>query len=190
MARSDGRTRSGCASGWRLWRQSLPLQQTIVLGFSQGAAMALDVAADLPVAAVIACSGYPHPGWSPHAPLPPILLSHGRADPVVPYAASEELQRGSGAAPAARAELLGFPGATPSTPPCSPSIRSFLLGAARPAAPSPMNKPPRIPGIQRGLLGPWARGWAQTKAYSYSSISSQSSEPLASRPAKRLSSPT
>ncbi|WP_315855543.1 dienelactone hydrolase family protein [Synechococcus sp. RedBA-s] len=106
--------------------ESLPLQQTIVLGFSQGAAMALDVAADLPVAAVIACSGYPPPGWSPHAPLPPILLSHGRADPVVPYAASEELQRLWRSA-GGESQLLGFPGGHTIDPALFPSIRSFLL---------------------------------------------------------------
>ena len=40
--------------------ESVPLQNTALLGFSQGAAMAVDAAADLPLAALIACSGYPH----------------------------------------------------------------------------------------------------------------------------------
>lgn len=110
---------------------SVPLQRTALLGFSQGAAMALDVAtggggegaeADgaandagvgaepdpgrpargaLPLAALIACSGYPHPGWQP-LPLDPepnqgsttkFLLTHGEQDPVVPFAASVELER-------------------------------------------------------------------------------------------------
>lgn len=105
--------------------QSLPLERTVVLGFSQGAAMALDVASDLPVAGVICCSGYPHPGWNPRAPLPPILLTHGRADPVVPYAASEELQRlwrNAGG----DSQLLGFPGEHTIDTALFPDLRSFM----------------------------------------------------------------
>ena len=75
----------------------VPLQQTALLGFfSQGAAMALDVAtagSGLPLAGLIGCSGYPHPAWQPTAAsLPKILLTHGKQDPVVPYGASEALQ--------------------------------------------------------------------------------------------------
>lgn len=105
--------------------ESLPLERTVVLGFSQGAAMALDVASDLPVAGVIGCSGYPHPGWSPRAPLPPILLTHGRRDPVVPYAASEELLRlwrNAGG----DSQLLGFPGEHTIDPALFPALRSFM----------------------------------------------------------------
>lgn len=105
--------------------ESLPLERTVVLGFSQGAAMALDVASDLPVAGVICCSGYPHPGWNPRAPLPPILLTHGRADPVVPYAASEELQRlwrNAGG----DSQLLGFPGEHTIDTALFPALRRFM----------------------------------------------------------------
>lgn len=97
----------------------IPLSRTVVLGFSQGAALALDVATaaeGLPLAGVIACSGYPHPDWQPGAveagqggPVPAVLLTHGRQDPVVPYAASEALLqqlRGSGRP----AQLIGFAG--------------------------------------------------------------------------------
>jgi len=88
------------ALGQRLQRlaATVPLERTALLGFSQGAAMALDVAStgQLPLAALIACSGYPHPDWRP-APLNPgprrVLLTHGSDDPVVPYAASEEIER-------------------------------------------------------------------------------------------------
>ena len=62
---------------------------TVVLGFSQGAAMALEVVPDPPLAGVIACSGYPHPGHLCKAPAAPVLLIHGRQDPVVPVQASE-----------------------------------------------------------------------------------------------------
>ena len=76
---------------------SVPLERTVLLGFSQGGAMALDVGSGLPLAGIVACSGYPHEGWQPSATastmasatLPPVLLSHGHEDPVVPFAASE-----------------------------------------------------------------------------------------------------
>ena len=72
---------------------SVPLAQTVLLGFSQGGAMAIDVGSQLPLAGIVACSGYPHEGWQPPAGMAPVLLSHGREDPVVPFAASQELQR-------------------------------------------------------------------------------------------------
>ena len=89
--------------------QSVPLPQTVLLGFSQGGAMAVDVGSTLPLAGIVACSGYPHEGWQPPAAMAPVLLSHGREDPVVPFAASEQLQRllqGAGATP----QLLAFSG--------------------------------------------------------------------------------
>lgn len=81
---------------------SVPLEATALLGFSQGGAMALDVgcgdaggdaggAEGLPLAALVSCSGYPHPGWLPRRPRPAVLLTHGELDPVVPYAASEAI---------------------------------------------------------------------------------------------------
>jgi len=73
---------------------SVPLEATALLGFSQGGAMALDVgcgdqagAEGLPLAALVSCSGYPHPGWQPRRPRPAVLLTHGREDPVVPFGA-------------------------------------------------------------------------------------------------------
>lgn len=69
-------------------------EPVVVLGFSQGAAMALEAALARPVAAVIAFSGYPHPGWQPQGPgLAPLLLCHGRRDPVVPITAQAEIRR-------------------------------------------------------------------------------------------------
>ena len=76
-----------------LSEHSIPLQSTVVLGFSQGAAMALDAGCELPLAGVVACSGYPHPDWTPPMERPPVLLLHGRSDEVVPCQAAEELQR-------------------------------------------------------------------------------------------------
>jgi phospholipase/carboxylesterase len=76
---------------------TVPLENTALLGFSQGAAMALDAATGgeqpLPVAAVIASSGYPHRGWRPQASGTPVLLTHGRQDPVVTPDHCDTLQR-------------------------------------------------------------------------------------------------
>ena len=104
---------------------SLPLERTAVLGFSQGAAMALDVASGLPIAGLIACSGYPHPGWAPAGPLSRVLLTHGDQDPVVPPAASGEvlrLLRQGGA----RADVLSFPGGHTIDAALFPALRDFL----------------------------------------------------------------
>ena len=112
-----------------LLASSVPLGRTVVLGFSQGGAMALDVASGLPVAGIVACSGYPHEGWLPQAtaaqPLPPVLLSHGQQDPVVPFAASEEARKrlisGGGSA-----QLLPFEGGHTIEPAVLPSIANFV----------------------------------------------------------------
>ncbi|MEB3318497.1 MAG: dienelactone hydrolase family protein [Cyanobacteriota bacterium] len=110
----------------------VPLERTALLGFSQGAAMAIDVASGggLPLAALIGCSGYPHPDWEPRRPLVPILLTHGREDPVVPYAASEDLQqrlRDSGG----EVELLPFSGGHGIDPGLFPAMGKFLARAWR-----------------------------------------------------------
>jgi phospholipase/carboxylesterase len=104
---------------------SVPLERTVLLGFSQGGAMAIDVGGDLPLAGIVACSGYPHEGWQPHGSLPPVLLSHGHQDPVVPYAASEELQRSLSQA-GAQVELLGFNGGHGIDPELLPAVGAFV----------------------------------------------------------------
>ncbi len=71
----------------------IPLEKTMVLGFSQGGAMALASGSALPLAGIVGCSAYPHPDWEATHLCPPTLLTHGREDEVVPYAASEELMR-------------------------------------------------------------------------------------------------
>ena len=105
--------------------QSVPLSRTVLLGFSQGGAMALDVGSSLPLAGIVACSGYPHEGWEPVGSLTPVLLSHGQQDPVVPFAASEEVLRRLQASGAA-AQLLPFPGGHTIDPSVLPSITSFV----------------------------------------------------------------
>ncbi len=103
---------------------TVPLEKTALLGFSQGAAMAVDAAADLPLAALIACSGYPHPDWQPQ-PRTPVLLTHGREDGVVLPAASEELERKLRAAGGA-VRRVEFPGGHGIDPELFPVMREFL----------------------------------------------------------------
>jgi len=66
----------------------IPLSNTILLGFSQGAAMALDAGLNLNLGLIVACSGYPHPNWLPSEKCPPLIVSHGLFDDVVPIEAS------------------------------------------------------------------------------------------------------
>ena len=69
----------------------IPLKATVLLGFSQGGAMAIAAGCDLPLAGLIACSAYPHPNWQAPVIRPPVLLLHGRNDDVVPYSAAVAL---------------------------------------------------------------------------------------------------
>ena len=69
----------------------IPLKKTILLGFSQGAAMAIDVACQLDIGLIVCCSGYPHPDWKPKEKYSPILISHGLMDDVVPISASKNI---------------------------------------------------------------------------------------------------
>jgi len=111
---------------------SVPLEHTALLGFSQGAAMALDVgcgdsagADGLPLASLVACSGYPHPGWRPRRPSGPLLLTHGREDPVVPFAASEAIEEMVKAA-GGSVQRCGFSGGHGIDPALFPTIRAAL----------------------------------------------------------------
>ena len=67
------------------------LTKTVLFGFSQGGAMALHCGCDLPLAGVMSCSGYPHPDWQPASNHPPVLLTHGTEDTIVPVAAMEAI---------------------------------------------------------------------------------------------------
>lgn len=84
----------------RRWLTSLPsttgvpLSHTVLAGFSQGAAMALDVGLHLPVAGLIALSGYLHPLVNlQETSLPPVLIVHGRQDQVVPLHSAQEAKK-------------------------------------------------------------------------------------------------
>ena len=71
-------------------KTKISLKKTILLGFSQGAAMAIDAGLSLDLGLVISCSGYSHPKWEP-IKNNPVLLSHGLQDDVVPVNASREI---------------------------------------------------------------------------------------------------
>ncbi len=69
----------------------IPLQKTVLLGFSQGGAMAIAAGVELPLAGLIGCSAYPHPGFQPEQNIAPVFLTHGSQDAVVPLNASRKL---------------------------------------------------------------------------------------------------
>ena len=68
----------------------IPLERTLLLGFSQGGAMALELSIRKKFAGVFALSSYPHPDWQPLKNMPPIFLFHGNMDQVVPKEASQK----------------------------------------------------------------------------------------------------
>ncbi|MBE9167941.1 alpha/beta hydrolase [Pleurocapsales cyanobacterium LEGE 06147] len=87
------------------WLQSLekntgvPLHRTFMAGFSQGGAMTLDVGLSLPLAGLCSLSGYLHAqpqargerfALSVRERFPPVLIVHGRQDPVVPLQAAQQ----------------------------------------------------------------------------------------------------
>ena len=73
-------------------KTNISLEKTILLGFSQGGAMALDAGLRIDLGLVISCSGYSHPKWYP-LKSNPVLLSHGLQDDVVPINASREISK-------------------------------------------------------------------------------------------------
>ena len=70
--------------------KEIPLNKTLLVGFSQGGAMALEIAIRNKFGAVFALSSYPHPEWKPLKDMPPVFLSHGNMDQVVDKEASQK----------------------------------------------------------------------------------------------------
>ncbi|HEY9629994.1 MAG TPA: alpha/beta hydrolase [Coleofasciculaceae cyanobacterium] len=72
----------------------IPLSRTVLGGFSQGGAMTLDIGLQMPVAALLVLSGYLHAPLEVNsaAPIPPVLIVHGRQDAVVPLRAAQQVR--------------------------------------------------------------------------------------------------
>lgn len=71
----------------------VPLENTILAGFSQGGAMTLDIGLSLPLAGLCSLSGYMHAApqqADEKVDLPPVLIVHGTQDPIVPIAAAQK----------------------------------------------------------------------------------------------------
>jgi phospholipase/carboxylesterase len=63
----------------------IPLERTILAGFSQGGAMNLDIGPQLPLAGQIVLSGYLHSEAKAPVSDRKLLMVHGLFDPVVPF---------------------------------------------------------------------------------------------------------
>ena len=88
----------------------ISLRKTILLGFSQGAAMAIDAGFKLNFGLIVACSGYSHPSWAPGEKSPPMIISHGLLDDVVPIDASRIIYEKVKSKSSKFCELLEFDG--------------------------------------------------------------------------------
>ena len=88
----------------------ISLSKTILLGFSQGAAMAIDAGFKLNFGLIVSCSGYPHPNWVPGEQCPPLIISHGLFDDVVPINASRVIYEKVKGKSSNFCELLEFDG--------------------------------------------------------------------------------
>ena len=88
----------------------ISLRKTILLGFSQGAAMAIDAGFKLNFGLIVACSGYPHPNWSPGEKCPPLIISHGLFDDIVPVEASRIIYEKVKSKSSKFCELIEFDG--------------------------------------------------------------------------------
>ncbi|WP_017299306.1 alpha/beta hydrolase [Nodosilinea nodulosa] len=71
----------------------IPLDRTILAGFSQGGAMTLDLGPQLPLAGQIVLSGYMHSDAQPPVSPRPVMMAHGTVDPVVPIALAQQARR-------------------------------------------------------------------------------------------------
>jgi len=88
----------------------IPLKKTILLGFSQGAAMAIETGCKLDLGLIVCCSGYPHPNWLPDKKFPPMIISHGLMDDIVPIEASRSIYETVNSKSSNFCELVEFDG--------------------------------------------------------------------------------
>ena len=90
--------------------ENIPLKKTILLGFSQGAAMVIDAGSKLNLGLIVACSGYPHPNWLIGETYPPLIISHGLFDDIVPIEASRIIYKKVKSESSKLCELIEFDG--------------------------------------------------------------------------------
>lgn len=113
----------------------VPLSRTILSGFSQGAAMTLDVGLSLPLAGLVALSGYLHPvSEAVGGKFPPVLIVHGRQDSVVPLQAAQ-YARDSLVALGVSVQYHEFDMGHEIRPEVLAVIRNFVLGVMPKASP-------------------------------------------------------
>ncbi len=75
----------------KLSSPTIPLEKTVLLGFSQGGAMALAAGAKMELSGLIGCSAYPHPDLTESETNSSVFLTHGAQDEIVPKDASVKL---------------------------------------------------------------------------------------------------
>ncbi len=105
--------------------KKIPVAKTFLFGFSQGAAMAIASGYKFDLAGIIACSAYGHPDWVPIDIKPPMLLTHGLKDEVVPFDAAKKVFELINEKQA-HSELFVFTGGHEITPEVINEICSFL----------------------------------------------------------------
>ena len=72
--------------------------------------MAIDAGFKLNLGLIVACSGYPHPTWLPGEKCPPLIISHGLLDDVVPVEASRIIYEKVKSKSSKLCELVEFDG--------------------------------------------------------------------------------
>ncbi len=91
-------------------KYKIPLGNTILLGFSQGAAMSINAGIEFNFGLIVACSGYIHPDWKPPKRVPRVLLSHGINDQIVPNLRSREIYQKLESVLDSQCEIIEFEG--------------------------------------------------------------------------------
>ena len=72
--------------------------------------MAIDAGFKFNFGLIVACSGYPHPNWVPGEKCPPLIISHGLFDDVVPIESSRIIYEKVKSKSPKFCELLEFDG--------------------------------------------------------------------------------
>ena len=75
----------------KITEEGLPIEKTFLMGFSQGASMAIEAGCSLNLKGIIGFGGYGNPQWSPPQIYPQIYLSHGLKDSIVIFKEIKDL---------------------------------------------------------------------------------------------------